>query len=272
MCQSLSPAIHLVRTSTHLRSEVAGNRISENIDLTKLEVTQDKVQFRDNEFSNGYNLLQDQHYQSKMYGLALNLLDLTGIILGERQLSGMITYGLVPVTRILAHYLMLSCEDMRNWSQDPYQYIEDDENEHDMSSIRVLTLQILSGLIERFPADGVKCIMSVIDTYLFGADDGNLKPAFVALLKKVPSMMVPIIKELHLEDLFDFDLKQVFGNSQMISWKRKEVALNLLGKFSSDILSAYNNDHKKQSSILIERLILLFGDKLLHPAGRRSVD
>lgn len=206
-----------------------------------------------------------------MHGLALNLLDLTGIILNERQVSGMITYGLVPVTRILAHYLMNTTEDMRNWSQDPYQYIDDDENEHDMSSIKAVTLQTFSSLIDKFPSDAVKCIMAIIDTYLFGGDDGNLKSAFVALLKRVPAMMVPVIKELNLEDLFDFDLRTVFGSSPTITWRRKELALNLLGKFSSDIVSAYNKEHKGQSGILIERLIQLFGDSHLHPVGKTTL-
>ena len=72
------------------------------------------------------------------------MIDLASIILNERQLGGIIVYGLIPLTRILSLYLMVTAEEVKNWHEDSNQYISDDENEHDTTNIKVLVLQTIS--------------------------------------------------------------------------------------------------------------------------------
>ena len=213
-------------------------------------------------------LLEDQHLNSKVYGLCLQMIELTAIILNDPQLREIITYGLIPLTRILVNYLMVTEEDLRNWRQDANQYISDDENEHDSSNIKVLTLQTFSQLIENFEEDAVKCLMAIVDGLLFNAQDKDLKNVFLGILKRVPLITQNAIKALNLEELFDFNLNAVFGSVPSLAWKRKETALLLLGKFSTDIVATYTKDKKGALSTLLDSLISLLGDADLHPVRR----
>lgn len=221
-----------------------------------------------NEFTGSFVLLEDQHLNSKVYGLCLQMIELTAIILNDGQLREIITYGLIPLTRILVNYLMVTEEDLRNWRQDANQYISDDENEHDSSNIKVLTLQTFSQLIENFEEDAVKCLMAIVDGLLFNAQDKDLKNVFLGILKRVPLITQNAIKALNLEELFDFNLNAVFGSLPSLAWKRKETALLLLGKFSTDIVATYTKDKKGALSSLLDSLISLLGDVDLHPVRK----
>ena len=46
------------------------------------------------------------------------------------------------------------------------------------------------------------------------------------------------LKEFDLEELFNFNLRDTFGDQVSLKWKRREMALYLLGNFSRDIISS----------------------------------
>ena len=114
--------------------------MTEVIDYKKIDLCKEKTNPELNEFTGTFVLLDDQHMPSKVYGLCLHMVDLASIILNERQLGGIIVYGLIPLTRILSLYLMVTAEEVKNWQEDSNQYIADDENEHDTTNIKVLAL------------------------------------------------------------------------------------------------------------------------------------
>lgn len=247
------------------RSEVGGNKLPEVIDYKQLDTWREKVDPHFNEFVGTFVLLDDQHLNSKVYGLCLHMIELARIILSEPQLAGIITYGLVPLTRILSNYLMVTNEEMVTWSSQHNQYVADDENEYDTSNIKVLTLQTLNVLIERFDEDAIKCLMAVIDGNLFNYEDKEMKSIFLGILKRVPGPMQMTIKALNLEDLFEFNLTAIFGHSQSLFWKRREAALLILGKFSTDIVSSHAQEDRDKVKILIDSLISILGETNLNP-------
>lgn len=251
-----------------MRSEVAGNRLAEVIDYKQLDTWRQKVDPLNNEFAGTFVLLDDQHLNSKVYGLCLHMIDLARIILSEPQLAGIITYGLVPLTRILSNYLLMTSDEVRTWSSQYNQYVADDENEYDTSNIKVLALQTFNSLIERFEDDAIKCLMAIIDGHLFNFEDKDMKSIFLGILKRVPGPMQLTIKALNLEDLFEFNLSAIFGNSPSLHWKRREAALLILGKFSTDIVSSHAQEDKSKVKTLVDNLISIIGESNLNPIRR----
>lgn len=250
-----------------IRSEVGGNRLAEVIDYKQLDTWKEKVDPHQNEFSGTFVLLDDQHLNSKVYGLCLHMIDLARIILSEPQLAGIVTYGLVPLTRILSHYLLMTSEEISTWASQHNQYLADDENEYDTSNIKVLTLQTFNSLIERFEDDAIKCLMAIVDGHLFNFEDKEMKSIFLGILKRVPGPMQMTIKALNLEDLFEFNLPAIFGQAPSLFWKRREAALLILGKFSTDIVGSYAQEDKGKVKTLIDSLISIISEKNLNPIG-----
>ena len=241
--------------------------MTESIKFKNLDNCADKVDPTHNEFKGSFVLLEDQHLNSKVYGLCLQMIELTAIIVSKNELTTIISYGLIPLTRILSHYLMVTEEDVRNWRTDANQYISDDENEHDTSNIKVLTIQTFSQMIETYEEDSVRCMMAIVDGLLFNAQDKDMKDVFMGIMKRVPGPMQLAIKSLNLEDLFDFNLNSFFGNQASLSWKRRETALLLLGKFSTDIVASYSREKKGGLTQLIDNLISILSEKDIHPIG-----
>lgn len=250
---------------------MTGNKLAEVIDYKQLDTWREKVDIHQNDFTGTFVLLDDQHLNSKVYGLCLHMIDLARIILSEPQLAGIVTYGLVPLTRILSHYLLMTTEEIATWSTQHNQYVSDDENEYDTSNIKVLALQTFNSLIERFEDDALKCLMAIVDGHLFNFEDKEMKSIFLGILKRVPGPMQMTIKALNLEDLFEFNLPAIFGNSTSLYWKRREAALLILGKFSTDIIGHYAQEDKRKVKTLIDSLISILTEKNLNPIGKLQI-
>ena len=74
------------------------------------------------------------------------------------------------------------------------------------------------------------------------------------------------VKALNLDDLFSFNLSNIFGQASTLIWKRKEVALLLLGKFSTDIVASYTEGEAKgQVPVLINSLMGILTEKDINP-------
>lgn len=64
------------------------------------------------------------------------------------------------------------------------------------------------------------------------------------------------IKEFDLEGLFNFNIYDEFGKKESLVWKRREMALFLLGSFSNDIIvSQIRRNGEKSIDNLINALI-----------------
>lgn len=131
----------------------------------------------------GFTFDEDDHLSTRMYGVALHLLELTSILMFESQLSGIISYGMIPLTKIICNYLLTRKEEEQMWTEDSNHYLANDEDEHDNSSLRNLALSVFSNLIERFDEDAIESIMLLIDHLLFGSKDKDMKAMFFNLLK-----------------------------------------------------------------------------------------
>lgn len=64
------------------------------------------------------------------------------------------------------------------------------------------------------------------------------------------------LKEFDLEGLFNFNIYEEFGQRESLVWKRREMALFLLGSFSQDIIvSQIRRNGESSVDSLIKALI-----------------
>lgn len=248
-----------------MRSEVGGNKLEEGVDFKQLDTWTKKMDPCFNEFSGTFVLLDDQHLNSKVYGMCLHMVDLTRVIMSTPELSGIISYGLAPVTQILTNYLILTADECTSWHHHFNQYIADDDNEYDMGNLKAAVTQSLFTLVELYEEDAVKMMMAVIDTLLFNYQEKDMKSLFVGILKRIPGPLQAIVKSQNIEELFDFKLSDVFGQPLSLKWKRREAALLLLGKFSTDIVGSYAAGDKKKVKVLVDSLISIITEPGINP-------
>ena len=136
------------------------------------------------QISQGFTFDEDDHLSTLVYGVALHMLELASILMFESQLAGIISYGMIPLTKILCNYLLMRKEEEHIWTNDWNHYLSHEEEEHDVTSIRNLALNVFSNLIERFDEDAIKSMMVLIDHLIFGSKEIDMKNMFLDLLSK----------------------------------------------------------------------------------------
>lgn len=232
-----------MRETLTIRMEIGGKALSKNPNFLTIDDHLNLRSQREGRNIPGFSFSDDNFLSSEIYGVALHMLDLTNILLFDPQLSNILNYGMIPLVKLISNFLLMRKEEEEIWTHDYNQYLLDEEDEYDNTSIKNLALSAISSLIERFGDDAIRAIMLHIDVLVFGSNDLDMKTLFKDLLRDgifnhnlVPEMMKRIIKQLDLEALFEFKLENTFGNSNMIAWKKKEMGLLLLGSFSQDLV------------------------------------
>lgn len=163
--------------------EVGGKMISDDPDFESLDDANNMRPKYGGFSMKGFTFDEDDHLSTRIYGVALHLLELTSILMFESQLSGIISYGMIPLTKIICNYLLMRKEEEQMWVEDSNHYLANDEDEHDNSSLRNLALSVFSNLIERFDEDAIESIMVLIDHLIFGGKGKDMKQMFFNLLK-----------------------------------------------------------------------------------------
>lgn len=162
--------------------EIGGKKVMEDPDYETLDDHNNLRPKYGGFMMKGFTFDEDDHLSTRIYGVALHLLELTSILMFESQLSGIMSYGMIPLTKIICNYLLMRREEQQMWFEDSNHYLSNDEDEHDNSSIRNLALSVFSNLIERFDEDAIKSIMVLIDHLLFGSKEQDLRLMFFNLL------------------------------------------------------------------------------------------
>lgn len=169
-----------------IRVEVGGKVLTENPDFHTLDDFNNLRSPSDFEDPIGFTFISDDHFSTPTFGLALTLLELSTTLLYSPDLKGLLSFGILPLVKIVSNYALMRKEEEEIWQHDPNQYLESDENEGDFWNMRNIALNFLSNLIERFGTDAIKGIMCVIENMLFGGDTGEDKRSadvFFSLLK-----------------------------------------------------------------------------------------
>ena len=165
---------------------MGGNKLIQKPDLKQFanpEFKEPQIFLRNE--TQGFALIEDDLLGSEVYGTCLNLLDLCSSIITSPDLQGIISFGMLPLMKIISNFLLLTKEEEIMWNEDFNQYVSSDEDEHDMTNIKNLVYQIFNNLIEMFlnSDEAIKGLMSLIDFLLFNKSKEEMSNLFTKLLK-----------------------------------------------------------------------------------------
>jgi importin-9 len=207
----------------------------------------------------GFEFLEDGDMIDYVEGLTLQLIELMITLTERRQLEPILRLGIFPLTNSLAYYMLFSKEQEKNWFDDPNQFVADDEDEGNMLSVRNGALKIIDNLIEAYGDEATQALMVISEKFLtnmkeeevYGFLKGvfekvNLKGSKASVLQDFDTdKLIALVKSSHFE-----------GDHPDHVWKKREVGLLLLGKYSEDIVTFMSNKSQGYDlSKFLEQLI-----------------
>lgn len=196
-----------------------------------------------NETDYGFELENDYHLSSDLQGVALELLELTSILVFEPKLNNVIAFGLLPLANLIIFYCLMTKEEIDMWHTDPNQYIATKEDIMDCYdyNIRDISLKTFSNIIEKYKNDAIQIIMVVIDSLIFQNDKSDVKKIYNNMISSAPTYVQKSLKEFDFSNLMNLNLQDIFPDEQKFEELKSEVALLILGQFAEDIVAYQEN-------------------------------
>jgi hypothetical protein len=211
----LQPAWKLLNVNLSVYTETIGYGRSIEFNETEMET------FTTEEL----NITMDHGIESEaeneetgIIGMTMQLIELLTSLANKGSIRSLIQVGIVPLITSVASYMILSQEQENEQITDQSQFININNDTVYEHSVRNYWLNFLSQVIENFDDDAVEAILCVTENFLLSMEQD---------------------KEPSVETNFDeIDvLKYTYNsNDKNHGWKKREVALYLLGSLSDDII------------------------------------
>lgn len=160
----------------------------------------------------------------------------------------------------------------RQWREDPNQFVSDDEDEANMRSMRTITLKVISELIEKHGDEAIQALIVIAEKFMMNYDEQHTVSTVQEFLQK------QTLDQKTLASLMDFDKEKLmyFVRTSNFdcehpdhAWKKREVALLVLGSFSEDII-VFQTKHSStfDLALLIQNLMYEMDNPLTPPILR----
>ncbi|CAG9326241.1 unnamed protein product [Blepharisma stoltei] len=193
-------------------------------------------------------------------GLTIQLLELITSLIIRPVIGPQVVGELKALVNTLAWYLPLTAEQEDLWSNDPNQFISEEDNEEYLKSSRTSCLKLISALVDLFGDASIECIVSAVESILRSISQESSAPLLYSSNEDIQNISNGINQ--HLQEI----VKKF--SSQHI-WKAKEAAVLLLGSISTDIIG-YNSRARKAGKQPLE-VANFFGSVILSDlAGNES--
>jgi hypothetical protein len=211
----LQPAWKLLNVNLSVYTETIGYGQSIEFNETEMET------FTTEEL----NITMDHGIESEaeneetgIIGMTMQLIELLTSLANKGSIRSLIQVGIVPLITSVASYMILSQEQENEQITDQSQFININNDTVYEHSVRNYWLNFLSQVIENFDDDAVEAILCVTENFLLSMEQD-----------KVPSV------ETNFDEI---DVLKYTYNSKDKNhgWKKREVALYLLGSLSDDII------------------------------------
>jgi len=168
-------------------------------------------------------------------GLTVQLLELITSIIIRPVIGPQVVGELKALINTLVWYLPLTVEQEELWSNDPNQFISEEDIEEYLKSSRISCLKLISELIDLFGDTSVECIVSVVESMLANISQQSSAPLLYSSNQDIQAINDRINQNL-------LTIVRKFPTQHM--WKTKEAAVLLLGSINTDIIG-YNSRVKK---------------------------
>jgi hypothetical protein len=131
---------------------------------------------------------------------------------------------LEPLVQTIATYMFMTRDQQTRWHSDPNQFIQDEDKDEGLASVRSCCLALLSELIERFQEPALKALLATAEGFL------TLSSTRIVWSDQEE------IQEL-VQDINEELLGTIRLNEAEYRWKAREAAVLIIGRSVDDILS-----------------------------------
>ena len=154
-----------------------------------------------------------------------NLIELLTTLVQRPNLREVVRQGIIPLISNVASYMIIPA-NREKYHYGDYNYFihEKDEDIYKQRSIRNSCLDLISSLIEVFGDDAVQTVLLIIESLLATPSQESDNQSTKSGSSGKSSM----------DEVNIFDQAYMSANKKH-EWKRKEVAIFLLGSFAEDI-------------------------------------
>lgn len=218
-------------------------------------------------------LEEEDEFVSEIEGLALNAIELVATVVTKDSLYILVKQAVFPIINALAHFLLLTKEQVstvpfsinqsnvrpsqeRLWTEEPNQFVSDDDDEANMRSQRNLIHTLLFQLIERFGDQATQALMIIAEKFMMNHDESHTTAVISAFYEKLSNDDLKPL-DFSKEKLLEFVRSSSFDCTlPEHAWKKREVGLLLLGSYSDDIIDfQYKHTSSFDITLLIKNLI-----------------
>lgn len=161
-------------------------------------------------------------------GLVIQLLELITSLLIRPVMGNEVVNELKSLINTLTWYLPLTLDQEEMWTDDPNQFIVDEDIEEYLKSPRLSCLKLISVLVDMFTDSTVEAIVRVVESML-----SNISQGLSAPLLQSSNPEIQLLNDGYNRSI----LEVVRKNPVKHMWKTREAAVLLLGNISQDIIS-----------------------------------
>eukprot|EP01017_Pseudomicrothorax_dubius_P041109 TRINITY_DN6546_c0_g2_i5.p1 TRINITY_DN6546_c0_g2~~TRINITY_DN6546_c0_g2_i5.p1 ORF type:complete len:631 (-),score=169.14 TRINITY_DN6546_c0_g2_i5:1645-3537(-) len=189
----------------------------------------------------GFELEEEQDYDNDVELIAIQLIELITTLLGKPILRDVVRVGVYPLINSLCHYMLMTSYDEHLWLHEPNQFINNEEDESNMRSIRNSGLKLISELINSYEDDTLPVLMLIVDKFLQGDDEDTAVAHLRAVIDEFAANggQGRDVAGLNIDRdyLLEAARTSTFNvESQIHVWKKRETGLLILGAFAEDIV------------------------------------
>ena len=160
-------------------------------------------------------------------------------------------------------YMQITDEQIENWSQNPEQFVQDEDEESFSYSVRISAQELIESIASDFKTETANAVCKTISRHmeyaqkLRASNNGNWWKIHEACLLSISSLK-PILEELSAANLLDFDLN-AFVNQFVVACLHESNFPFLVGRalFAASRFSKLLNAEILETFVLCFHLILL---------------
>eukprot|EP00347_Sterkiella_histriomuscorum_P024270 403331713 len=196
------------------------------------------------EYNKGYES-EEEGEPEGVEGMTLQLIELLTTLISRQNVQEVVKQGIVPLITTISSYMIIQHSQERQHVGDNQHFIhEKDEDFYKQRTIRNSCLDLISSLIDVFGDLAVESILFVVENLFLTTSASQSSPT-----KIKSSVQAQSVEEVNI---YDYTYS---SSHRKHTWKKREVALFLIGRFADSISMFRIRNPNYNLRILIEEIM-----------------
>ena len=176
-------------------------------------------------------------------GMTLQLIELLATLICRQNVQEVVRTGIVPLVSTVSSYMIVPRRKERQHVGNYQHFLADaDDALWVQPSVRKSCRDLLSSLIEVFGDLAVQSVLFVVENLFLTASSEQASPAKVRIAQTVEEI-----------NIYDYSFS---SGDKKHAWKKREVALFLIGSFAEDISMFRQRNPGYNFKVLLEEMML----------------